>query len=764
MRTNRHATGTTKRIDINGIVQGVGFRPFVYQLARAHALTGQVANTASGVIIHVSGPPAAIDGFYQEIPRKAPPLAHITRIAIHAHPDTAYADFSIVKSEAGNTRFTLISPDMSVCEDCLQELFDPNDRRYRYPFINCTNCGPRYTIIDDIPYDRPKTSMKHFPMCARCQAEYEDPENRRFHAQPNACPVCGPQVSLYDAGRRRINAADPIADTAALLQKGKIVAVKGLGGFHLAVDAGNDAAVIRLRRRKQREAKPLAVMARDPAAVARFAHLAPETEALLCTRHRPIVLLPKRSTTLLSAAVAPANRYVGVMLPYTPLHYLLLAQDLTALVMTSGNLSDEPIAVDNDDAFTRLKDVADFFLIHNRDIYLRTDDSVTAVVERQTRFLRRSRGYVPAPVFLKDKTAPILACGAELKNTICLTRGEHAFLSQHIGDLENAATYDFFLHTIAHLRRILDVDPQCAAYDLHPDYLSTKYALSSGLEKIAVQHHHAHIVSCMAENRIEGPVLGLACDGTGYGTDGAVWGGEFMVAEAHRFDRVGHLAYVPMPGGAAAIREPWRMALSYLIDAFGEEGADLPLPFLKRIDAQKRNTVIQMLHRRFNAPLTSSLGRLFDGVAAITGLRNIIAFEGQAAMELEMAAAEETRKTYEYQWRDGPPLQIETRPIIKGVVRDVIEGVAADAVSATFHRTLAVMFGDVCKRLKRETGLARVVLSGGVFQNSRLLSQLLRELDAKEFAVYSHTIVPTNDGGIALGQAVAADAVLKRGR
>ncbi|MBI5580196.1 MAG: carbamoyltransferase HypF [Deltaproteobacteria bacterium] len=749
-----------KRLLVNGIVQGVGFRPFVYQLAVRHGLKGEVANTSAGVIIHIEGPPEQMRAFESDLTEKSPPLAHI--VEIESQPDIirSYSGFEIARSRGAAAMTTLISPDVAVCGDCLAEMFDPADRRFGYPFINCTNCGPRYTIIDDIPYDRPKTSMRHFAMCARCQAEYNDPANRRFHAQPNACPACGPHIGLWDGRRNRVDAPDPVARAAELIREGLILAVKGLGGYHLAADATQPEAVDRLRQRKRREEKPFAVMSFDLATIRSYAVTGPEEEKLLASIERPIVLLAKRQPFVLAEAVAPRNRYVGAMLPYTPLHYLILRHGFPALVMTSGNLSEEPIAIDNDDAFERLAGVADFFLVHNRDIYLRSDDSVVRRAAGATRFMRRSRGYVPVPVFLKHKLPPVLACGAELKNTVCITRGNQAFLSQHIGDLENLATYEFFQKTVAHMRRILAVRPEIIACDMHPDYLSTRWAEEqAGMPRVRVQHHHAHIVSGLAEFGIEGPVIGLACDGTGYGPDGTVWGGEVLVADVRGFERVAHLACVSMPGSAAAIKEPWRMGLSYLHDAFDNRMWDLDLPVLRENGDAKARLIVEMIEKQVNSPRTSSMGRLFDGVAAIAGLRGRVNYEGQAAMELEMAAADDTDSAYDFAWQDGEPLRILPAPIIRGVVSDLRDGVPVPVISARFHNSLVRMLSDLCVLLRGRRGLNRVVLSGGVFQNARLLGGLIPALEGSGFEVYSHRRVPTNDGGIALGQALIAAAI-----
>ncbi|MBI5590205.1 MAG: carbamoyltransferase HypF [Deltaproteobacteria bacterium] len=760
-----------RKLYVDGIVQGVGFRPHIHQLARSHQLKGEIANTSCGVSIHVEGSRENVDRFRRSLSVDLPPLAHITDIA--EVPDTVRGldDFSILPSIAGLARSTLISPDVSVCKDCLKELFDPADRRFRYPFINCTNCGPRYTIIADIPYDRCNTSMKHFEMCEPCRSEYDDPKNRRFHAQPNACPVCGPRVSLHGPDGTLISCNDPIERAGRYLKEGKILAVKGLGGFHLSVDARNTPAVERLRYRKHREEKPLAVMSPSLERICEFAHVAPEEKALLTSFRRPIVLLRKKEPCLLSDAVSPRNAYIGAMLPYTPLHYLLLDQGVTALVMTSGNMSEEPIAIDNADAFDRLSGMADCFLVHDRQIYLRSDDSLVRHVAGADRVIRRSRGIVPVPVFLRRPLLPVLACGAELKNTVCLTSGNRAFLSQHIGDLENSATYDFFSMTIAHMKRILDITPRVLACDLHPDYLSTRYALEhqAGMDLIQVQHHHAHIVSCMAENRLQGKLIGLAFDGTGYGTDGAIWGGEFLIADETGFERAGHLAYVPLPGGAAAIREPWRMAASHLHAVFGENMMDLDLPLMREMDVKKLAFVQDMMVKGVNCPRTSSMGRLFDAIAAMIGIRYTVAYEGQAALELEMLADDKEAGTYPFEWASdwasGDGYRILPDPIIRGVVQDFEKRVSPAVISARFHRTVIGMAAALCRAIRRDSGLSRVVLSGGVFQNALLLKGLIQELSADRFEVFSHALVPANDGGISLGQAVcAAESRSERGR
>jgi len=746
---------------IEGIVQGVGFRPFIYQLAGRYGLSGYVGNTDFGVDLEVEGSSANIASFTASVEATPPPLAHIASVQWRDVPFKNQKSFEIRQSKSRQERSALISPDASICEDCCAELLDPLDRRFRYPFINCTNCGPRYTIIKDIPYDRATTTMASFKMCPVCQKEYEDPDNRRFHAQPNACWACGPLPSLCDANGAKMPCDGPVRETISLLQQGAILAIKGLGGFHLSVDASNHEAVVRLRRRKQREEKPLAVMVKDLEMARRFVHVNRAEAELLLSRQKPIVLLEKKPHAGLSEQVAPRNRYLGVMLPYTPLHVLMMDGPLGPLVMTSGNVSEEPITRDNQAAFLKLHGIADYYLNHNRDIHLRGDDSVVRVVDGVPRQVRRSRGYVPVPVFLPPTMATmpsVLALGAELKNTICLTKKNRAFLSQHVGDLENLETYDFFKLTVSHLRRILEISPQVMVHDLHPDYLSSRFAREQKeFATLAVQHHHAHIASCFAEHGFEGPAIGLAMDGTGLGLDGAIWGGEVLLCDMVSFSRRAHLQYVPLPGGDAAARSPWRMGLVVLHQAYGEALFDLTIPFVQELNRETASIILQMVEKGVNSPLTSSCGRLFDAVSALVGIRKEIAYEGQAAIELEMCRKPGEEGVYAFDvYAEAGEWIMETAPIVRGVVTDLLEGELPDVISGRFHNTLIKMLHQICVTIRTESHVAQVALSGGVFQNETLLSGLTKALVADGFGVLSQSKVPANDGGLSLGQAVIA--------
>lgn len=756
-----------RKIIIDGIVQGVGFRPFIYQLAARFRLAGSVCNDTRGVTIEVEGENDVLDRFVSAIQNEKPPLSAIQCIAFEIIPPQGTSGFEILQSAVDAARRVQISPDTFVCDDCLRELFDPADRRYRYPFINCTNCGPRYTIVTGIPYDRPLTTMADFPFCDACRGEYDDPSSRRFHAQPNACPECGPALQLLDAGGQVFPAEDPLIEAIRLLSAGRIVAVKGLGGYHLVVDAGNQAAVLELRRRKQRDEKPFALMAKDPAVAGRLAVVSDEEARLLSGVERPIVLLLKQADHQLAESIAPDNRYFGIMLPYTPLHYLLLQDDFEALVMTSANLSDEPIAFEDDEARQRLSRVADAFLSHNRRIHTRTDDSIVRVMAGHPLLLRRSRGFVPRAIALPGAVAlpadrrPILAVGAELKNVVCLTRGDRAFLSQHIGDLKNLEVYNSFRQTIVHLQSILQVRPELVAHDLHPDYYSTRHALEeSGLPAVGVQHHHAHLASCLAEHGLEEPAIGVIFDGAGYGTDGNIWGGEFLVGDLKSCERPGHFRYQPMPGGDLVTRQPWRMALSYLLSIYGEIPAGVRI--FDGIEAGELRLVTQATRQGINAPLTSSCGRLFDAVAALLALRQTVSFEGQAAMQLEMIANPGQSRPYPYLLsNEADRIIFDPALLIDAILKDHCSGQPVAQTAGRFHLTLAVMIEQVCDQVRQKTGIRLVVLSGGVFQNV-LLTTLVRErLEPAGFTVICHSLVPPNDGGIALGQAVVAGCLLR---
>ena len=736
-------------IRLRGIVQGVGFRPFVHNLATELNLGGYVLNSSAGLAAEVEGEPDAVERFLRAVTEQAPPLAWVQESECREMDTLGEESFAIRPSAAITGEFALISPDVATCAECRNDIAGPANRRSGYAFTNCTNCGPRYTIIRDIPYDRPKTTMAGFTMCAACRAEYEDPRNRRFHAQPNACPVCGPSLSApLEEARRRLTA-------------GEILAIKGLGGFQLACDARNPAAVRSLRERKRRSDKPFALMARDLAAAEEVCEISDAERAALTSPQSPIVILRRKAGADLPEAIAPGNRTLGIMLPYTPLQHLLFAgAPYGLLVMTSGNLSEEPIVVANPEAHQRLAGVADWFLTHNRDIFMRVDDSVVRTFEGTTRVLRRSRGFAPATIHLGRAVPELLACGGELKNAFCLTKGRHAILSQHIGDMENYETLGFFEETLVNLKKLFRVEPCAVAYDLHPLYLATKYALEiPHLPKIGVQHHHAHIASCMAENGLDGQVIGVAFDGSGYGSDGAIWGGEFLVAGYAGFERRAHLRYVPLAGGDAAVREPWRSALAYLMDVDSGAGAFACQP-LPDIPETSLRVVRRMIERRINTVPTSSCGRLFDAVAAVAGLRQTITFEGQAAIELEMAAQDGVAERYPFEIQGDGPWELDFRPMIARIVLDKDTAVPAGVISARFHNTLAEATVETCRRIRGETSLGRVCLSGGTFQNVRLLSTLAPALRAAGFQVFLHAQVPPNDGGIALGQAAIAAEML----
>jgi len=805
------------RIHINGIVQGVGFRPFVYGLADKLNLNGWVRNTSAGVDIQVDGTEAALTEFARALEHDAPPLALIASLEVATCPPNGFSSFEIIHSEPIPGAFQPISPDVSICDDCLRELFDERDRRFRYPFINCTNCGPRLTIIKDIPYDRPKTTMAPFELCPECAAEYEDPSDRRFHAQPVACEACGPHVWIETGDRgpgadlavsssvsqpRSELSRHAITQAQEQLNDGSILAIKGLGGFHLACNAANAEAVAELRRRKLRVDKPFALMMPDLETIEKHCFVSEAERQYLTSRQRSIVLLYRKPESNIAPEVAPGQNTLGVMLPYTPLHYLLFAGGspktkdraaptlapcpLSALVMTSGNLSEEPIATDNEEARQRLGDLADAFLMHNRDIHVRCDDSVL----RETRFqesvnqknpplpdtpspnylLRRSRGYAPYPILLHRETPAILATGPELKNTFCLTKDRYAFISHHIGDLENYETLRAFEDGIEHYERLFRIQPEVLAYDLHPNYMATRYALeradNDGIATVGIQHHHAHIAACMAEHSLDGskPVIGVSFDGTGFGDDGAIWGGEFLLADYNGYHRYAHLAYTPLPGGDKAIRAPWRMALSWLHTCGLAWDEDLhPVRWANTSDqrsvvsGQRVDSLAilsQQLKLLTNAPLTSSIGRLFDAVAALLGIRQTVNYEAQAAIELEALADPDETGHYPIPNSEYPI--IDPTNLLTEIISDIRSNIPTPAISARFHNTLAEIVLQVCQQMRAEYGIEQVVLSGGVWQNMTLLRKTLELLSQDQFNTLIHKKVPANDGGISLGQAVIA--------
>lgn len=797
------------RIWISGIVQGVGFRPFVYNLATQLGLKGWVRNTSAGVEIEVDGLPLELQSFIESLKNQAPPLAQIDEFIWEEIPINGFSSFEILHSETIPDSFQPISPDVSICPDCLRELFDPHDRRYLYPFINCTNCGPRFTIIEDIPYDRPKTTMAQFEMCADCHAEYTDPTNRRFHAQPVACPRCGPQVWLEIGEDLYGDMA--ISKTQSLLSKGSILAIKGLGGFHLACDATNLPAVSELRARKLRVDKPFALMMPDIETVEAHCYLNPAEKLILESRARPILIVAKRESSPIVQQVAPGQQTIGVMLPYTPLHYLLFKDYarnqssserpvFEALVMTSGNVSEEPIAFENDEARQRLASLADGFLMHNRPIHTRCDDSVMRLVNLEKHLpqrvesssfskktshppyglmpIRRSRGYAPYPVLLPINTPPVLAVGGELKNTFCLTRDRYAFLSHHIGDLENYETLTSFEHAIAHYERLFRIKPQAIAYDLHPDYMASRYALKRGTDEniptIGVQHHHAHIIACLAENNFPGdrPIIGVSFDGTGYGEDGAIWGGEFLIADYHKFRRSAHLAYVPLPGGDKSTREPWRIALAWLHQANIPWEEDL-FPIVYAIEHSNpqydlADILLHQIQSRLNSPSTSSMGRLFDAAASLIGIRQVINYEAQAAIELESIADPSIDSAYPFEVQQSrvesnqkdtdqrAELILDPSLILGGIIHDIRSRIPVETMAAKFQNSIAEMVLFTLLTMRKNTSISEIALSGGVWQNVKLLSKTLDLLQKEHFQVYLHAKVPCNDGGISLGQAAVA--------
>ena len=738
-------------IHVNGIVQGVGFRPFIYRLAQKHQVCGYVKNTAAGVQIEVEGKAAELDAFLHEIQNSPPPQAVISSLESSCIPPVYDADFIILSSDRHGQVHTQISPDTATCVDCLRELHDPTDRRYRYPFINCTNCGPRYTIIENIPYDRSTTSMRHFEMCPDCQTEYTDPGGRRFHTQPNCCPVCGPQLSLLDRhGKQTAAQLSAVEETIRLLSEGSIVAIKGLGGFHLAADATNDEALKILRQRKGRAQKPFAIMCANLPTASRYCRLDREEQELLQSSRSPILLALKNKDTELSELIAPGNDRLGVMLPYTPLHHLLFDGRLHALVMTSGNYSEEPICTKTYEALARLAEIADYFLTHNRAIYLGNDDSVVICLAGEQRLVRRSRGFAPQPINFHQPGSTVLAVGGELKNTICLLKDNQAILSQHLGDLKNLEAYAAFGKSADHLPKLFEAEPQLIVHDLHPNYLSSSWAAEqSGQALLAVQHHHAHLASCLAENGAEGPAIGLIMDGAGYGSDGMIWGGEVLIGDYLNCRRYACFEPMPLPGGDAAVAAPWRTAIGYLAAAFDQQ-----LPELDLFSDHDLAPILEMVAKGLNTPWTSSCGRLFDAVAVLAGGRQQINYEAQAAIEFMQAAGGKFDAPYPCEIETSRDLnRLSIQPIIRAVVADRQAGKPISVISRRFHQTLVDLLTKAALLACDETGINTVALSGGVFQNQLLFEKLLVSLNNKKFTVLTHSQVPTNDGCLALGQA-----------
>jgi len=747
-------------IRVRGIVQGVGFRPFVYSLAVNNGLTGWVRNTSSGVEIEICGSQASIEVFRITLQNNPPPMARIDEIISEIIAPNGAEKFEILDSQPQAEGFIPVSPDMATCPDCRRELFDPSDRRYRYPFINCTNCGPRFTIIKDIPYDRPLTTMAPFIMCAACESEYHDPLNRRFHAQPVACPECGPQVWFQSGGKKVANGDDAIQTARRFLKEGKILAIKGLGGFHLACDACNAEAVNELRNRKKRSDKPFALMAASIDTIEKHCRIQPAEKKLLESPQSPIVLLERKPESAIAPEVAPGQHTLGIMLPYTPLHLLLLEPEPgypDILVMTSGNLSEEPIAYQDDDADARLSGLADGFLLHNREIHMRTDDSVGRVFEGKPYILRRARGYAPDPLQLSESLPPILATGAELKNTFCLTNQNYAFLSHHIGDLENYETLQSFEEGIQHYQRLFRVIPEILACDKHPNYLATRYAQEraerENLPLLQIQHHHAHLAACLADNHwtSEESVIGLCLDGTGYGSDSAIWGGEILVGGYKAYQRLFHLKYAPLPGGDLSVRKPARMALAHLWSAGLEWEAEMP-PVVD-LCMEERTALRGQLQYRLNTPNTSSMGRLFDAAASMMGIRQTATYEGQAAIEMEALVDGNETAGYTFELVND---EIDPSPMWGELIADWHAGLSKGRMAARFHNGVAAVMLEACQNAHQRTGSTVVALSGGVWQNMALLSRVVVLLRQAGFPVLHHKRVPTNDGGLALGQALIA--------
>jgi hydrogenase maturation protein HypF len=753
-------------LHIEGIVQGVGFRPFIYRIATRNNLTGFVYNHSKGVEIEVQGEEPSIEAFIQSITDEKPPLSQIDKLnrsGMDIQPEDS--SFNITESVDSKNTATLMPPDIATCDDCIRELFDPSDRRYLYPFINCMNCGPRYTIIHSLPYDRRNTTMNLFPLCDDCREEYEDPAYRRFHAEPNACDVCGPHLTLLDADGDKINCEDEIIETINMIKAGKVVAVKSLGGFHLTCDATNTGAVKRLRERKHRPQKPFAVMSFGIDNIRLYCELTTEETDLLTSPQRPIVLLNKKVDSSISPEVAPDNNYLGVMVAYNPVQLLLLKDTFTALVMTSGNMSDEPICIGNEEAVQRLHGIADAFLVNDRDINTRVDDSIRFMENNHAHFIRRARGYVPNPPVYREELKPVLGVGAELKNTVTLSRGKQLFVSQHIGDLKNVKAFDFFKETINHITHLLNLKYDNIAYDLHPDYLSTQYAMSfkdSGVSLLGYQHHKAHVASCIGDNDLDPnkKVIGLALDGTGYGLDKTIWGCEGFVGSLKGLDRRMSLEQFRLPGGEKAIEEPYRLAISCMMEYLGNvpEG----IPFYKR-HKERVDLIKTVIEKEINSPLCSSMGRLFDAVSSLIGLRDKVSYEAEAAISLQMASEMEASKLsmipayqIDIAEKDGL-LQLRPGKMFEEIAHDLRNNVDKGIIGIKFHKGLSMALLEVCRRLSYDFGTKSVILSGGVFQNRLLLKYIVSLLADEGFDVITHKRVPCNDGGISFGQVLLAN-------
>jgi len=745
-------------IKILGAVQGVGFRPFIYRLAKELNLNGWVLNSAQGVFIEVEGPREILEKFLLRIEKEKPSISSIHSLEYSIHDVSGYEKFEIRHSETNGKKIALIIPDIATCRDCLKELLDPNDRRFRYPFINCTNCGPRFSIIESLPYDRPNTSMKNFIMCKECRNEYDNPENRRFHAQPNACPNCGPQLELWShEGNILASHEDALLQAADTLRKGKILALKGIGGFQLMVDSRNDVAVKILRKRKHRDEKPFAVMYPSLKSVKNDCNVSSLEERLLLSTASPIVLLQRRNKEFqesdIAASVAPNNPNLGVMLPYTPIHHLLLNELGFSIIATSGNLSDEPICIDEQEALKRLKDIADIFLVHNRPIFRHIDDSVARVILGNEQVLRRARGYAPMSIHLKNPVLQMIAVGAHLKNAIAMSNGTEIFISQHIGDLETAQAYSAFQKVVTDFQQLYEVNPRNIVCDMHPEYLSTKYAIKLSDAVIPVQHHYAHVMSCIADNELEGEVLGVSWDGTGYGTDKTIWGSEFLLTNENSFERVAHFFPFKLPGGEASIKQPSRTAIGVLFEIFGEEiFSQTDLKPLQNFSGKELMLLQQLLKKNLNTPSTTSAGRLFDAVASLIGLRQIVNFEGQAAMELEFAIQPEIYESYPFEVLNKKPYIINWQPVILKIIDDVNGDLSIKIIAAKFHNTLSEIIVNIANKI----GESKIVLTGGCFQNKYLTERTVVRLREEGFKPYWHQRIPPNDGGIAAGQIMAA--------